>query len=426
MKTFLSILIAGGIGFAAAYALVSNRNDAALQNERVRLEALWQVEKQNLESDLALAKNRKTKTEQITTQVAVATRRSAKEILDNLLKLQPSGASRISTIRKIVHELEDLAELKNEAVPDIRGFLVKNSDLEYSIERGERDGGDRRGWTPFWQRSAPPTEFTLPPSLRIGLFDVLKDIGGEEAETLMGEVLSSSGRAVEVAYLARALEELAPGKYRDPAISAAKDLLRNPIAINSPNRLDEQAEGYLYGVLEMYNDASFIEDAKRMLVNSEGRLNRNAQNYLAKVQGENMVGTYYDLYKNDTMTNTFDKMSVANRILDYVGPNAQANNFLNEVVANTNIDSQMRSFAVMRLAGGFGGSESPTEPNVIAARMKILENMKVTSTDGQIIKTATFTLQNLQNLKDGKPIESPFGRGRDRGGRGSPPSPGTN
>ena len=425
MKTFLTILIAGCIGFAAAFAIVSNRNEAALKNERAKLEAQWQTERANLESQLAIAKNKKNKVEQVTTEVAVPTKRSAKEILDSLLKLQPAGTTRIFTIRKIVHELEDLAELKNEALPAIRAFLAKNSDLDYSVERTDRsDNGDRRNWTPPWQRNSPPTEFSLPPSLRIGLFDVLKDIGGDAAEKLMAEVLGTSGRAVEVAYLTRALEEIAPGKYRETALTAAKDLLRNPIAINSPNRLDEQAEGYLYGILELYNDPSFIDDAKRMLVNADGRLNRNAQQYLAKVQGEGMVATYYDLYKNDTMTNNFDKMSVANRILGYVGPNATANAFLSEVVANTNIDSRMKSFAIMQLAGGFGGNDTPKDPNIVRQQIPVLERLKATTTDERLLQAIDRTQQNLQNILDGKPVENPFDRFRGRdGGRGGPPPP---
>ncbi len=412
MKTLIAILLAASTGFAAAYFLVSDQNEVALKSERAKIEAQWQAEKEKLESELAAAKNAQPRVEQVTTEVAVLQTRSPQEILDNLLKLQPAGTTRIYTIRRIVHELENLADLKAESLPAIREFLTRNSDLEYSIRSERSNDGDGR-WTPPWQRSNPSTEFTLPPSLRIGLFDVLKDIGGTEAERIMGEVLESSGRAVEVAYLARALEEIAPGKYRETALSAAKDMLRNPIAIDSPNRLDEQAEGYLYGILDLYNDGSFVEDAKRMLVNAEGRINRNAQQYLAKYQGEGMVATYYDLFNQNTVTNNFDRMSVANQILDHVGPNAQANKFLGEVVSNTNLDSRMRAFAVMRLAGGLpGDNDTPKDPNIVRQQIPVLENLKQTTTDERILQTIERTQQNLQNILEGKPVENPFDRFR--------------
>lgn len=425
MKTLVIILLAASTGFAAAYFYVSNQTETALKTERAKVEAQWKAENEKLQSELAAAQDQQPRIEQVKTEVAVATKRSAKEILDHLLTLQPSGANRISTIRKIVHELEDLAELKDDAIPDIREFLARNADLDYSVERERSsDNGDRR-WTPPWQRSNPSTEFTLPPSLRIGLFDVLKDIGGDQAEQLMSEVLGSSGRAVEVAYLTRALEDLAPGKYRETALGAARDLLRNPITINSPNRLDEQAEGYLYGILELYSDASFVPDAKRMLITAEGRIDRNAQQYLAKFDGEGMVTTYYDMYNSGTMTNTFDRINVANQILDHVGPNAQANKFLGEIVANTNIDSRMRSFAVMRLAGGFGGAETPKDPNLIRQQIPVLENLRTTTTDQRLLQAIDRTQQNLQNILEGKPVENqyeqfrgrrPDGGGRNRGG----------
>jgi hypothetical protein len=424
MKKLISILAAAAIGFAGAYLIVSNLKDSAFKEERARLEAEWQEKVRALEAELGRAarKPQRVDTQIKEVNVPVAARRSAAEILKNLVQIKPSGEGRIKAIRKIVHELEDLAQLKGESLPAIREFLARNEDLDYSTERTNRDEGDRGRWTPPWQRTGPSTEFTLPPSLRIGLFDVLKEIGSSDAEQILGEVLGTSGRAVEVAYLTRLLEEMAPGKYREIAINAAKDLLRNPLAIDNPNRLDEQAEAYLYGILELYKDVSFSEEAKRLLV-SEGRLNRNAQDYLAKTQGENVVATFYDAYKNTTLSNMWDRASVANQILDHVGPNQQANNFLNEIVTNTNLDARMRSFAVLRLAGGFGGMESPTDPNVIRSRMQVIETLKPAVTDERLTRAVDMTQRNLNNLLEGRPIEPAWGEGRgDRGPRRDQPA----
>ncbi|MFN7138465.1 MAG: hypothetical protein ACK4UN_03910 [Limisphaerales bacterium] len=143
-------------------------------------------------------------------------------------------------------------------------------------------------------------------------------------------------------------------------------------------------------------------------------MNRNAQQYLTRVQGENIVSTFYDLYRNNTVSNNWDRMSIGNRILDYVGNNAQANAFLTEVVHNPDLDSRMKSFAVMRLAGGFGGMESPTDPNVIRARMGVVQSLKESVQDERLAQTLNTTERNLQNLLEGKPVENPWDR--DRGG----------
>src|SRR5687768_2143648 len=109
MKTLLSVLVAAGIGFAAAYFIVSNQIDD-LKNQRATLEAQWDSEREKLEGELAASKRKAGRVDRITTEntVIVAGGRSAEEILEKLQMLKPAaaGAPRISTIRKIVHELE--------------------------------------------------------------------------------------------------------------------------------------------------------------------------------------------------------------------------------------------------------------------------------------------------------------------------------
>lgn len=418
MKTFVAALVALVIGFGAAFAIVNAQKESALTAQKAKLEEQWRVEKEQLEAEL-LGKRKPGQTRTIEKQVNVpAAGRSAEEILQNLLTLKPTGSARIAVIRKIVHELEDLADLKDEAVPAIHQFLVRNEDIDYS-ERSSEEGDSDRRWRPSWSRSSPPTEFTLPPSLRIGLLDVLQQIGTGAAEEALADVLGTSGRAVEVACVARILEAMAPGKYREIAVNAAKDLLRNPLAIDNPNRLDENAENYLYAILEMYKDTSFLADASKQLITEDGKLNRNARDYLTKTQGEQAIPVLMDAFKGNTLSNEWDKASVASRILDYVGNNEQANNLLNDIVTNTNYDSRMRSFAVMRLAGGMGGAESPTDPVIIRKRMMVLQAMAPGVTEERLQRTITQTAENLQKLLNGEKIENPFrDRGGDRGRRG--------
>jgi hypothetical protein len=411
MKTFIAALVALVIGFAAAFAIVSAQKEKAFNEQFAKTEAKWRAEKEQLEAELN-GKRIPGKTRTIEKQVTIHDRRSAEEILQNLLTLKPVGNTRISIIRKIVHELEDLAELKDEAVPSVRDFLARNEDLDYSEKTSSEDGNNNRGWRPSWSRSSPPTEFSLPPSLRIGLFEVLEQIGSQSAEEALAEVLGTSGRAVEVACVVRMLEAMAPGKYRDAAITAAKELLRNPLPIDNPNRLDEQAENYLYAILEMYKDNSFIADAGKQLI-TDGKLNRNARDYLTKTQGEQAIPALINAFKSPTLTNEWDKASVAGRVLDYVGNNSQADNLLNDIVTNPDLDARMRAYALMRLAGG-RGNESPTDPDLIRKRILIVEAIKGGTKEEPIIRAAERTQINLQNLLDGKPVDDGRGR-RDRG-----------
>src|SRR4051812_11341380 len=121
MKKLLSVLIAAGVGFAAAAFIVTTQKNSAFEKERAKMEADWRAERERLEAEAG--KRKPGKNQNTRTEVAVVERRSADEILKNLLTLKPIGTARISIIRKIVHELEDLAQLNDAAVPPIREFL---------------------------------------------------------------------------------------------------------------------------------------------------------------------------------------------------------------------------------------------------------------------------------------------------------------
>ena len=70
------------------------------------------------------------------------------------------------------------------------------------------------------------------------MFDAAKQVGGAEAEKLLAEVLGTTGRGVEVAWLARTLQGLAPNKYRDVASTAARELLARPPGTKPASPLD--------------------------------------------------------------------------------------------------------------------------------------------------------------------------------------------
>jgi hypothetical protein len=431
MKTIIAIILAGGLGFAAAYGYASHQKEVQLKEQQAR----WQAEKDQLDKELAAAKKKSAQRETVTIHDSAATsaqtRATPQEILDKLIKLRPaSGAEHIHTIREIVHQLENLAEAGPDALPVIGAFLARNEDVNYSSsdsDRGDRgDRGDRSDPRSRWSRSSDGSrlEFTLPPSLRMGLFDVLKEIGGEGAEKILSDTLSTTGRAVEVAYLANVLDAMAPGKYRDIALTAAKDLLTHPPEISNPDRLDRYAEEYLFGVLEKFGDTSFAAIAQSMLVRPDGQLNRAALKYL---DNEQSVPALYEAYKDGRITNQWDKANLATKVLNYAGQNPQANALLNEVVTNTNLDSRMRSFAVTRLVGGdFGpfSSDVPKDPKVIQSRLDLVTQLMkddevLNSGDDRLTRSLATAAVNLDHLLKGEPTENPFSRNRnDQGGRG--------
>ncbi|EEF59186.1 hypothetical protein [Pedosphaera parvula] len=401
MKTIIAVLLAAAVGFAAAYGYVVHQKDLQLKAQQ----AQWQSEKDGLDKQLADAQNKAGRIEKVTVQAAAApvapVKVSAQEWLDRLIKIQPgSGAGRIEKLREIVFCLGSLAETGQEAVPVIGAFLAKNEDVNYSST--ETDNSDRRSRYGSGRRSSVTLDFTFPPSLRMGLFDALKLVGGEAAEKVLADALGTTGRGVEVAYLDHILDAMAPGKYRDLALTAAKDLLTHPPDIASPDKLDENSEDYLFSVLEKYKDTSFAAIAASLLIKANGQLNRAALKYL---DNEQSVPTLYQAYNDSRLTNQWDKASIASRVLNYAGLNPQANQLFKDIVGNTNIDSRMRSFAVARLVGGnFGptSSDTPTDPQQIIARQKLLTEIAPGfQEDPRMARAIVTTLDQLANQQNG-------------------------
>jgi hypothetical protein len=140
----------------------------------------------------------------------VITREQAEKFKQNLERLVLQGAS---------------------AVPAIREYLEKNINFYYN----EVNGGDQLGFS----------------SLRAGLFDALKQIGGPEAEAAMLRTLQTTAVPSEILDLAKILEQQAPGQYRDEILTAAHETLN----MSSANQLGTNVEiGPIFRIFQVYSE----------------------------------------------------------------------------------------------------------------------------------------------------------------------------
>ena len=402
MKTVIAVLLAALLGFAAGYFYLSRKHaeKAAFAGAD---EPPWAAEKAALEQQLAEARRRTPDVRTVTRTVntTVTNRLSAEEILARLSRLNPetSEESRNHVLRQVVYNLQLLASLGEEALPVIHAFLKQNRDMDYSVDvlnaAGERVG--RAAASSWASRNVALTDFLVPPSLRLGLIDVLDQIGGESAQTILAEVLDTTGRGVEVAHIARVLQREAPGKYRDNALKAAKELLANPPPIDQPNRIDDNARAYLYQVLAMHNDTSFAQTAQTLLVTTNGQLDKQALNYLSGTLREQAVPALYAAYKDPRLTDPAAKSSLMNAVLNYAGPSAQANQLFTEVAITEGIPSGVRVFTIKGLAGTPGADRS-LDPNVLQARINLLAEVRGRSTDERILRAIDDTRSALEQM----------------------------
>ena len=361
----------------------------------------------------------------VTESAPVSAGPSPQEILNELLAIKPgTGSARNPALRKVVYKLELLAACGAAAIPTIHTFNSQNVDVSYDLLTRETAtdtnaaaadnrrgfGGGRNSVRGEARRARDLMSFdsnwVAPPTLRLGMVGVLKEIGGAAAEQELAYMLSTTGRGVEVAYLTVTLEQLAPGKYRDAAVAAAKELLMTPVTGDNFDRLDSLAKSYLYGVLEFYKDTSFVANAQQMLVGADGRLNRDALDYLSQSLKDQSVSALYAVYQNPNLTNQMDKIDLGREILGYVGQNAQANQFLTDTLQNKDLDSRAKTFAVVRLAGGGfgpGAVDGPTDPQVVNSRIQLLTSLQPQfANDEELSPVIAATIASLQS---GQPLD---------------------
>jgi hypothetical protein len=398
MKTAVAVLLAVLAVFGGGY-YVGSKKHSDKAGQLAATEAEWQNEKAFLEQSLVEARRKQVEVRTVTrtTSTTITNKLSAQEILEKLLKLNPSVGeeARNRIFRQIVHHLQMLVDLGPEALPVVQVFLQQNKDVDYVSEPLNESGERIR--TGFTSRFVARTDFLVPPSLRLGLVDVLDQIGGEEAEAVLAEVLDTSGRGVEVAYVARVLEETNPGKYRDNALKAAKDLLANPPSIDLPNRIDDNARAYLYQVLAMYRDNSFAQIAQEQLIMPDGRVDRQALGYLSNTLKEQGVPALYAAYKDQRLTNQNERAHIQNAVLAFTGPSAEANELFKQIISDEKVPAAIRSFAIVGLAGG-AGKEKPYDPQLIQSRLTLLHNFRSYLKDEKLLKSIDDTKVVLEQI----------------------------
>jgi hypothetical protein len=234
------------------------------------------------------------------------------------------------------------------------------------------------------------------------LVDVLKAIGGKSAEALLAEMLRTTPRAIEVAYIAQVLETMAPGKYTALSLAAAKRFLSDKTPAAGAGPLDENGSTALYALLSAHNDDSEAAAAKaRLVVN--GKMDMAAAKYLiTALKGEGVA----ELAKIYPTASPEDKNRINGLTFPYVGATPEANQIFKDWVldnkqdpAATTLNAKPRSLYVQMLCGGSFGpfqADVPTNREVISSRINLLKEMDLTVSEPRLKQAIAQSLQCLQ------------------------------
>jgi hypothetical protein len=132
---------------------------------------------------------------------------------------------------QIQNNLRQLVAQGAASLPAIRAYLDQNQDLPFGA-----DGSKLAGV----------------PSVRAGLIDALRQIGGPESLALSHQILQTSADPLEISLLTRNLEEAAPGQYRQEALDSA----RQSLTLARQGKLGDRDLGPVFQVLQTYGDAN--------------------------------------------------------------------------------------------------------------------------------------------------------------------------
>ncbi len=307
-----------------------------------------------------------------TTVVEVAKTASPEEIMERLKKMkittdQPRGA------RLLGHEFENLIACGPAALPAIRDFLAGNVDIDY----------DLAGFAKTARGGRLPTEFIVPPSLRLGLFEVLKDIGGADAEKILAGTLATTGSGLEVALLARVLEQMSPGKYRTAALQAAHELLTRPAA----NAADKDDRIFLFATLTFLNDPSFVAQAQAQLIQPDGKVDAAALKYLQQTQPEKTLALALQAYQNPRVTDASTRERLAQVALDTAGTDPMADRFFYAAMGDTSLPADNRRNLAEDFADHGTNPKNPSaqDVQVMQKRLALLEQLRAETTEPLVI-----------------------------------------
>ena len=149
-------------------------------------------------------------------------------------------------VEELKGSFKQLAEQGGASVPAIREFLDRFQDIDFDAV----GAGKQVGY----------------PSLRIGLLNVLGQIGEPEAAELSLQTLQKTGDPLEIALLAKGLgKQLPPEQFREAALTAASEAL----AQAASGKWDGRSVTPLFEVLQKYGDQSVVN----VLEQSAGKWN---------------------------------------------------------------------------------------------------------------------------------------------------------
>ena len=435
MKIIVSLIAAALIASAVTFVTMSGKKAVDTDRKTESNEEQFSDEIAKLRRDNQMLKARKQKVEIIEKKVVVlaSSAESPEAIIDYLSKIELMSENRSTgntdahriLVRQVIRQFEELTSMGSKALPAIADFMSEDLDKEYRENTDEIVSGN-------WSRGQIYTDPIFPPCLRIGLLNTVRHIGKrngeslEEAVSVLVGVLSTTGRAIEVAYIERALQDMSKDIHTDAFLIAAHDLLMEPIREEGReiSYLDRQNRRLLFDILRRHKDTTFVEQAKNQLLRDRKRtekrdgkeievmvteIDRSVLDYLTGVLADGAMPILRNLYEKPDLGDR-NRSTIRQVAARYMGISEDANiivnNRMNEgfqllaTVGNKQKENRGRGLGTISYYLSKMGEGKNVPIETIQSRQQYLSTLRVQTQDKEVLAWMDNVDRRLKDMSD--------------------------
>ena len=459
MKIFAAILATAIVSAAITFVTISTGGKVEVERKIEIKEDRSGQQIAELQKKLRMAEAEAGKVQIVREEIVVSgsSTESPEAILDYLSKL-PMGdrndrggdtdEHRV-LIRQVIRQFEELTSMGSDALPAIDRFLDQGLDLVLWENTSQIT-------TRNWERGEVFLDPIFPPSLRIGLFNSVRHIGKrngadlQECERIILKVLGTTGRSLEVSYLALVLDDLSKDQHTDAYLQAAHELLidfydKRPKSANGllmsldereVSYLDRQNKWLLWNMLRNKKDATFMNQAKKELLYEYNRkekrdgqeievgytgIDRSVLSYLTGVLGKDAMPIIRDIYDTPDIGDR-NRSTLRGIAANYMGVSEDAsimiNSRMNEGFAllaslddkKKEKENRDRGLRTVSYYLGKLGEGKNVAPETLQARQNYLSSLRAQTQDKEALAWMDNTQKQLQAMGDPEKAKKMDGR----------------
>ena len=169
-------------------------------------------------------------------------------------------------------------------------------------------------------------------------------------------------------------------------------MLSDPVEVPNPNNFDRNSQRYLFSVLEMYNDQTFIQSAQGLLVREDGKIDGTVLDYLDDVGKEQAMDAIYQAFNGGQVTDRGDLARLARAGLKYTGSNPQANQMFKDIMSSDDYDIQVKWSALREM-------DDAEDDATLQARLALMQGVQASgdNTTDRVVQMYTRQLEAKVN-----------------------------